>query len=402
MSQSQEEDVKSSAAIRLVIGGDVCPINANEGPCVRGDAEAVFRDLLPVMRGADLCVVNLECPLIDTPAPMAKIGPVIGARRAAAAVLPAAGVHAVTLANNHIMDHGPSGLAATSQVCREHGVAHFGAGPDLKSAQRIHVQQVGGLRVGLLGVTHHEFSIAGRTTPGAAPMDALEVHRQLRSQEGPWDLLVALVHAGPSMHPLPTPRLQRYCRFLVEIGASVVVCQHSHCVGALEHYSGSLIVYGQGNFVFDWRPEPGPEWFQGFLVEVTLSGAGVVGHRLYPYGRGSSGVGVEALREGDARQLIREIETRSAVASDPARLEAQWREYCAKRANSYYQQILGDLPGTGLLRRAADRLGIRFAPLRARHRMALLNLVRCEGHREALETILDDSGKTRADTPAKR
>ena len=34
------------------------------------------------------------------------------------------------------------------------------------------------------------------------------------------------------------------------LGADVVLCQHSHCIGCYEQYEGAHILYGQGNFHF--------------------------------------------------------------------------------------------------------------------------------------------------------
>jgi hypothetical protein len=168
---------------RVTIGGDLCPINANGSPCARGDAEAVFDGWLGAFGNAGLFVVNLETPLIERPIPINKSGPVIGAGRETAKMLLEVGIQAVSLANNHIMDHGTAGLASTMATIDELGVAFFGAGPDLGCAQKILVREVSGLRIGLLGVTHHEFSIAGPTTPGAAPLDPIEVYGQVAEQK---------------------------------------------------------------------------------------------------------------------------------------------------------------------------------------------------------------------------
>jgi len=41
---------------------------------VEGNADAIFHDLLEEISGADLSVVNLECPLISNETPIAKPG----------------------------------------------------------------------------------------------------------------------------------------------------------------------------------------------------------------------------------------------------------------------------------------------------------------------------------------
>ena len=55
---------------------------------------------------------------------------------------------------------------------------------------------------------------------------------------------------------------------MIEKGADVVVCQHSHCVGCEENYLGGTIVYGQGNFIFDYRNDV--EWQTGLLTVIEL------------------------------------------------------------------------------------------------------------------------------------
>lgn len=70
-------------------------------------------------------------------------------------------------------------------------------------------------------------------------------------------------------------------------------------------------------------------------------------------------------------------------------VERRWCQYCRKKSNYFHQQLLGGFPGANLVRRAADRLGLKIVPFRKSHRMRLLNLIRCEAHREVLETLLD-------------
>ena len=65
------------------------------------------------------------------------------------------------------------------------------------------------------------------------------------------------------------PRIpQKVCRRLVEKGADLVVCQHSHCIGAQEEWRKGKIVYGQGNFLFDHSESE--YWQTGLLIELSL------------------------------------------------------------------------------------------------------------------------------------
>ncbi|NMA19158.1 MAG: CapA family protein, partial [Lentisphaerae bacterium] len=49
-------------AASLIVAGDWAPIRAFE-PIMAGEPEAIYGDLLPILRSADLRVVNVEAPL---------------------------------------------------------------------------------------------------------------------------------------------------------------------------------------------------------------------------------------------------------------------------------------------------------------------------------------------------
>ena len=64
--------------VRILIGGDLCPIGCNMPAFEKGDADAIFHDLLPEFQQADLSIVNLECPLIRCDSRIEKTGPIVG------------------------------------------------------------------------------------------------------------------------------------------------------------------------------------------------------------------------------------------------------------------------------------------------------------------------------------
>lgn len=389
----------SEPAITLVVGGDVCPVFRAEGLFQRGDGAAIFSDLLPELELADLSIVNLECPLIRSPSPVDRPGPLLGASAACIRGIAGSGIQVLSLANNHVLDHGEQGLLSTLETCAQSGVGVFGAGRDVAEASRIVVREVKGVRIGLLGLAQHEFSSAGPSTPGANPLELVRTLRTLRGAQGAWDFLVVLLHAGTEGYPYPSPRLVELCRTLVELGAGIVVCQHSHCPGCYESYLGSLIVYGQGNLVFDWVPNPGGPWNQGFLVKACIRGTRLAGFELVPHAQHAARAGTRLMPQAEGAQFIESIEARSRTIAEDGAVERLWRERCAGVAATYYQLLLGNRRHHRLIRAMCERLGIRWRPMGRGRRMLLGNLIRCEDHREALEAILlgsADEGPPRA------
>lgn len=95
----------------------------------RGDA---FQRFVALLASAYLVVANLECQLIERSSPIRKTGPILGVPPSCAEALQKAGVGLLTLANNHLLDHGEAGLRHTMAVCRQTGIATVGAGANLQ------------------------------------------------------------------------------------------------------------------------------------------------------------------------------------------------------------------------------------------------------------------------------
>jgi poly-gamma-glutamate synthesis protein (capsule biosynthesis protein) len=398
--QSGGPSLENDRVTTIAIGGDLCPVFRAEELFIRGDVAAIFSDLASDFGRADLSIANLECPLVMTPSPVNRAGPVLGASAMCIKGIAGAGIGVLNLANNHVLDHGAQGLSSTIETCAQAGLAVFGAGRSLEEAGAVLVREVNGVRVGMLGLAQHEFSTAGPKAPGANPIDLRRVFRSVSQGKGSWDFLIMLVHAGTEGYPYPSPRLVELCRTLVEIGAGLVVCQHSHCPGCYEAYLGSLIVYGQGNLIFDWVPNPGGPWNQGFLVKVVINGARLRDFELIPHCQSVDSAGATRMGPGEAAALLAEVEARSREIAEPGAVERLWREHCLEAAGGYYQLLLGNRFRHRIARALFERLGLDWHPMDHRRRLLLGNLLRCEDHREALETILlgadvEDSGDER-------
>ncbi len=371
----------------ITIAGDICPRELNCDLFQRGDVHGLFGDLLPLISRTDLFLANLESPLIDTPSPFPKVGPVFGAPTNVVRALQRAQLHAVNLANNHIMDHGPTGLRSTLRACGEAGIACFGAGEELRTASQVLIREVGRQRIAFLGMAEREFSIGTENQPGANPLDLVSFVRLVRSSRGECDSLVVLLHAGAQHYPLPSPNLQRTCRFMVEEGASAVICQHSHCPGAYEVYHGAPIVYGQGNFIADSPSNHSLSWHQGYLVKLTWNeGAVLPALETVPYMQSYDAPGARRMKQEEESPFRKELDTFSQLLGDEKDVRRKWLDYCLKEKSSY----LSSLRGHGRwLRRLNHRVGFVERSLSRREIMTILNTVRCDSHNEALITILE-------------
>jgi hypothetical protein len=389
----------------LVIGADLCPIEENRPYFISGDARALFQDLLPHFEHADLVIANLECPLIAARSPIRKTGPTFGEPPECINGIKAAGIDVLCLANNHILDHGEAGLKNTIEVCARMEIDTVGAGRNLGDARRILVRKAGSVRIGVLAVAEREFSIATRDTWGANPLDVIDCVRNIRDHRADFDYLVVLVHGSAEFH-VPTPRIREICRFLIEAGANAVIVQHPHTLGGSEKYHSGHIVYGQGALLMDeaiYRNRM--SFHEGFLVELRIDDAFQATMELIPFIQSAPAPGARKMSHLEEKEFRRIMAAKSAVVIDDRAVEAAWLQFCRDHQNNYLTGLLGY---SRVLRKLNALTPI--VPLLHSYKtlMGVRNLVCCETHREALETVLDrfirerDENVTTLADPAKK
>ncbi|WP_279341246.1 CapA family protein [Geothrix mesophila] len=376
----------AEGGVRVFVGGDICPIGRMSGPFGRGESDLIFGDVLDLIRGCDFAVANLECPLAEeSRRPVPKSGPNLRALPGAAETLHRSGFGAVGLANNHIMDFGQDGLKDTLSACASADLGTFGAGATLSEARKPLIVTRKGVRIAFLAIAEDERCLATSSRPGANPADPIWVVRTLAEHRGRFDRLVILLHGGTEGFQYPAPWLRETCRFLVEQGADVVVCQHSHCVGSMEAYQGGTILYGQGNFIFDYA-DHGPLGGQGLGLVITFHDGQPAKVALHPIEQLAGGGGIRRSSEREAQALLERLRVQSDVLEDPERYSQVWNAFCDQRRAGFLTRLFG----FGRWLQRLNRREWLFRHLTPADLLRIYNLVSCESHRGALRTSLDN------------
>jgi len=259
------------------------------GPAVDGYG---FLQVKPLFAGADLVVVNLECPFTERGAPIPKNFN-FRARLSTVQVLVEAGVKVVSLANNHLMDYGPEGVADTLATLDAAGIAHFGAGRNLAEARKPAIVEVGGLKIAflgylILGAKHPEPEVVWATETRAGvpghPSDWTVVETMVREDVAAArkeaDLVVPFFHWGREGSKGPDAYQLQLARAAVESGAAVVLGSHPHVLHGMELQGRVPVFYSLGNLVFggNWNPRDK----DSVLVRMRLDRRGYLGSELFP------------------------------------------------------------------------------------------------------------------------
>src|SRR5512133_2165165 len=110
-----------------------------------------LRAIVTELEASDLVIANLETPLSVRGQRIPKYSN-LRADPAVIADVKALGVHAVTLANNHMMDYAVEAMYDTMATCEQAGIPYCGAGVDLNAALKPLWLEARGMKVALVNV----------------------------------------------------------------------------------------------------------------------------------------------------------------------------------------------------------------------------------------------------------
>ena len=298
--------------VRLTFLGDaLCnplALTAYETPSGH-DFRPIFAPLRDYLAQSDFVVGNLETPLSETGGDLTHERWRFNSPRSYAEALQWAGVDFVTTANNHCLDRGTDGIAATIRVLDAIGLPHTGTFADRESAARPAIADVGGFRLGILSYTYgtNAFSnreylrpeedfmvnlfqeqelseplarawIADRLSPDGQAYEAMERRRwpenltlpvyeriepfearrarfaadAARMKAANPDFIALGMHTGGQYNPEATARTTELAAFTQSCGVDFVVGNHEHLVHGGDFTrlrEGKLATYCLGDLV---------------------------------------------------------------------------------------------------------------------------------------------------------
>ena len=334
-------DDSGTACRKIVIAGDWDPVwDAVDvslyDRLMADEPEKCYGGALPVLRGADLRIVNLEC-VINGRDPVVKGGPHLSAGDRHLASLTAPGFQIATLANNHSCDFGTGGIDATKRTLDRLGIRYLGVGRDDAEAWKPLVYDLEGIRIGLVNFTEgHDLSAAAPGKFGVAGWEIDRVRATVRELKKTCDIVIVIPHGGIEFTAHPA----KYCvdayRAIAAEKPDAIVAHHPHVPQGLEVFDGVPIFYSLGNFMFYmgssafYSGRPFHYRHHGYMVELEVANDGLHGFRLHPYKLTEHGM--ELLAGTERSELLGTIERLSRdLAPDPyagfhALLKERWQQ----------------------------------------------------------------------------
>lgn len=252
------------AGATVLFGGDMMFDRSVRLAIDEKGGDYIFSCIDPVLRGADVVVGNLEGPITSTSS--RSVGSTVGGRNnymftfatSTAQMLYEHNIRIVNLGNNHILNFGMEGLAATTEALRGAGVGYFGD----PGRQSVAGRRFGGVSIAFINYNEFEWSSTASTTIA-----------QIQAARESGEIPVVYTHWGIEYATTSPARIQALAHRFVDAGAEIVIGSHPHVVEEHEIYNGKTVYYSLGNFIFDqyWSDDVR----HGLLLRVVFDASSV-------------------------------------------------------------------------------------------------------------------------------
>ncbi|MDD4527577.1 MAG: CapA family protein [Candidatus Margulisbacteria bacterium] len=202
-----------------------------------------------ILKGADLCVGNLESPVAVNAEPIKK-----NAFKANPETLKQIYIFDIfSLANNHIKDCETEGAIETTEILKENLFEFLGLSDNHNLPINPIFKTIKNKNIAFFAcavpdcIKNEKANDFPRVIDATSKyfLDAISYHKEKS------DFTVILVHGGNEMIPYPEPNFRNLCQNFIDCGADFVITSHPHVLGGHEKYKAGYIFYSLGDFIFD-------------------------------------------------------------------------------------------------------------------------------------------------------
>lgn len=251
---TEPEVVSDVRDISIVFTGDICleyaaPHNYESS----GILGVLSEDMLAELTSADILMINNEFPFTTSEDkwPDKKFNFKVDPKYVS--VLTDMGVDIATLANNHALDYGRSGLTDSITTLESAGIKSSGAGNSLAEASALKTFEVEGKTFGFLSASRVIPSGAWNITdcqPGLfCTYDEKLLVNAITEARSQVDYLFVYVHWGIERVEYPENYERDLATKYIQAGADAVIGTHPHVLQGIEFINGKPVFYSLGNFI---------------------------------------------------------------------------------------------------------------------------------------------------------
>ena len=230
------------------------------------DFSYVYEDIMSYTKASDITIGSLETTFAGEDRGYSNY-PTFNTPDSLAEALKNIGVDIISLAGNHALDYGYTGLCRTIDVLDNVGISHLGTYKTAEDQEKILVQNVKGLNIAFINYT---YGTNGIPLPSGKDycvnlIDKDLIKKQIEQAKNQnVDIIVACMHWGTEYRTTANSEQEELADFLFENGVDIILGNHPHVLEPMEKRIITLpdgtekevfVVYALGNFTADQRDE---------------------------------------------------------------------------------------------------------------------------------------------------
>ncbi|MDO4294154.1 MAG: CapA family protein [Eubacteriales bacterium] len=274
------KETASAEETAIVFAGDILfddryAIMAKMKQRGQGIEGSISSELLDVMRGADIFMVNNEFPYTDRGTPTEGKKFTFRARPEYASYLSDMGADIVSLANNHAYDYGEVSLTDSIDTLNGIGMPFVGAGRNLEEAVKPVYFIANDQKIAFISATqiersdHPDTKGATETSPGV--FRCWNVDRLLEvvaNAKQVSDYVIVYIHWGTESTDKLDWAQKEQAPKIAEAGADLIIGDHPHVLQEIGYCGDTPVFYSLGNYLFNSRAQ------DTCLVKLVLDAEG--------------------------------------------------------------------------------------------------------------------------------
>lgn len=270
ITEPSKEEIKPITFTMTALGDSLChntqywdAYNKETG---KYDFSYVYEDIKQYTQSSDITIGSLETTFAGEERGYSNY-PTFNTPDSLATALKNIGVDIISLAGNHALDYGYSGLCRTIDVLDSAGISHLGTYKTAEDQKKLLIKNVNGLEIAFINYT---YGTNGIPVPSGKDycvnlIDKTLIKEQIEeAKDQKVDLIVACMHWGTEYRTTANSEQEELADFLFKNGVDIILGNHPHVLEPMEKRTITLddgsskevfVVYALGNFTADQRDE---------------------------------------------------------------------------------------------------------------------------------------------------
>jgi len=197
----------------------------------------------------------------------------------AAYALKECGFKVVSVANNHMMQHGPNAFRDTINNLKAASIATVGRGDGNNFHSTPFITEVKQIKFGFLGYSLRPEEYSPGEILYCQSDNPKKIFADIHKLKKKVDFVILSLHWGDEFIQKPSYVQINMARALIDQGVDVILGHHPHVIQGVEKYKKGLIVYSLGNFIFDmWMTETK----ESMMINIYFTKRGIDNFEIIP------------------------------------------------------------------------------------------------------------------------